>query len=431
MLQWAYHLYVIEKGVPMKQVYSPRARSIAWLLTLVYFASYIMRINFAVMLVKICSEMALQKSDLAVVITGMTIFYGMGQIINGVLGDRIPPNRMLTVGLLLAASCNIGMFFCHTVPLMPAVWCLNGFAHAMLWPPIVRLMSTYLSDDEYGYASVRVSWGSSFATIALYLLCPLLLKVLNWRTIILTLAFVGIAVAIVWMLLFPRLFTAPRAVAKKAGDKKAVGEPLPRSVLFPVVLIFLGIVLQGMLRDGVTNWMPAYLLESFNLSEENSIFSTVILAIFSVFSFSLFNLLHRKFFRNEVTCSAVIFGIAVVSALLLYVLSLFMESVILSMLLMAMIVAAMHGINLMLITVVPKRFVRSGRVSTFSGILNAGTYVGASISTYGFAALAESCGWSFTILTWAIISAAGLAVCLVVAPLWKRFCRDYAGATDV
>ena len=424
----------------MKQSFSRRARSIAWLLTLVYFASYIMRINFAVMLVKICSEMALQKSDLAIVITGMTIFYGMGQIINGILGDRIPPNRMLTVGLLLAASCNIGMFFCRTVPLMTAVWCLNGFAHAMLWPPIVRLMSTYLSDDEYGYASVRVSWGSSFATIALYLLCPLLLNVLNWRTIILLLAFVGVAVAIAWILLFPRLFTEKKAVThvaesktitKKTISEKNVGEPLPRSVFFPVVLIFLAIVLQGMLRDGVTNWMPAYLLESFNLSEENSIFSTVILAIFSVFSFSLFNMLHRKMFRNEVTCSAVIFGIAVVAAVLLYALSLFMESVILSMLLMAVIVAAMHGINLMLITVVPKRFVRSGRVSTFSGILNAGTYVGASISTYGFAALAESYGWSFTILTWAVISAAGLAVCLVVVPLWRKFCRSYAGATDL
>jgi OPA family glycerol-3-phosphate transporter-like MFS transporter len=90
----------------------------------------------------------------------------------------------------------------------------------------------------------------------------------------------------------------------------------------------------------------------------------------------------------------------------------------------------MHGINLMLITVVPKRFVRSGRVSTFSGILNAGTYVGASISTYGFAALAESSGWSFTILTWAIISAAGLAVCAIVTPLWRKFCRSYAGTTD-
>ena len=34
---------------------------------------------------------------------------------------------------------------------MLAVWCVNGFAHSLLWPPIVRIMSTHLTDSEYGY----------------------------------------------------------------------------------------------------------------------------------------------------------------------------------------------------------------------------------------------------------------------------------------
>ena len=34
-----------------------KAKSIAWLFMLVYFASYVTRINFAVMMVKICSDM--------------------------------------------------------------------------------------------------------------------------------------------------------------------------------------------------------------------------------------------------------------------------------------------------------------------------------------------------------------------------------------
>ena len=66
------------------------AKAITWMLTLCYFASYFTRINFAVMIVKICSDMALQKTDLAVVLTGMTLLYGTGQIVNGILGDKIP-----------------------------------------------------------------------------------------------------------------------------------------------------------------------------------------------------------------------------------------------------------------------------------------------------------------------------------------------------
>ena len=161
-----------------------RAKAIAWLCTLVYFASYVMRINFTVMLVKVCSDMNVDKLDLAAVVTGLTIAYGAGQIISGLIGDRLRPALLLTFGLCLAAACNFAMSLIASVPAMTAVWSLNGFAHALLWPPIVRLMSTYLTDGEYGYAAVRVSWGSSIATILLYLLCPALLGAMSWRAIL-------------------------------------------------------------------------------------------------------------------------------------------------------------------------------------------------------------------------------------------------------
>ena len=45
---------------------------------------------------------------------------------------------------------------------------------------------------------------------------------------------------------------------------------------------------------------------------------------------------------------------------------------------------------------------------------------------YGFAVLEESFGWNFTILMWFFVSCAGLAVCLIATPIWKKFRRDYA-----
>lgn len=412
----------------MKHRFSARARGIAWLCTLVYFASYLMRTNFAVMIAKICEDMNASETSLAIVLSGMTIFYGAGQVVNGFLGDHIPPSRMLTFGLLLAAACNVGMFFSPTIPVMTVVWCVNGFAHAMLWPPIVRLLSTYLTDEEYGYAAVRVSWGSSFATIFLYLVCPLLLSFLSWRTIILLLAVVGVVIAVVWVLLSPKLFRTEAVKhdeedTEKAPEPQKKRIPLPRLVFIPVVLIFLGIVLQGMLRDGVTNWMPSLLSDSFGFDVEESILYTVVLALFSILSFSASDLLHRKLLRNEVTCAGAIFLLSAVCAALLYFIQ---GSAIASILLMSLVVAGMHGINLMLITVVPKRFLKSGRVSTFSGILNAGTYVGSAIATPAFAAIAEKSGWSAVILVWIGVSLLGALVSFVAVPLWKRFRRDYA-----
>ena len=398
-------------------------------LSLVYFASYLLRINFAVMIVKICTETSLPKSSLAIVVTALTVAYGVGQVISGLLGDRLKPQWMLTVGIAIAVVCNVAMYFAQAVPLMTVIWCINGFAHAMLWPPMVRLMSTNLENAEYSYAVVRVSCGSSVATIFLYICCPLLLKLIGWRTVMLLCAALGALILAFWALVSPRLFPQ-RAPAVKADDAKGEAvvhnASLPRFVLLPIVLIMLGIILQGILRDGVTNWMPSFLNETFGLPEENAIFSTVILAVFSMASFVVFDFVQRRLFQNEVFCAAMIFVLAAVSAAIMYVVNLLGGSVVLSMLLMAVIVACMHGINLMLISVVPKRFLRTGKVATFSGILNACTYVGASRSTYGFAALAERFGWNFTILMWVIVSLLGIVVCLWAAPVWQRFRKSFA-----
>ncbi|MBQ8416970.1 MAG: MFS transporter [Clostridia bacterium] len=409
----------------MKEGIRKKTRLIAYLLALVYFTSYATRINFAVMLVKVYTEMGIEKSAISIVITGLTLTYGAGQIISGLLGDKIKPQHLLSSGLGLASLCNVAMFFCQSVPSMTVVWCVNGFAQALLWPPIVRLMATYLTDTEYSYAVVRVSWGSSVATIALYLICPALLHVMSWRTIMVLCAALGLLVTVFWTAVNGRLFNEPIMKSAAPVGKKKSASALPGYVYLPIVLIMLGIIMQGMLRDGVTNWMPTYLLETFHLPEENAIVATVILAVFSMVSFSVFDLLQRKVFQNEVFCAAMIFlGSAVFSAILLAVNVFFPSAIAVTMVLMALVVGAMHGINLMLISIVPKRFAKTGKVSTYSGLLNACTYIGAAISTYGFASLAESFGWSFTILTWVIIAVIGLALCFLAAPLWKRFKKD-------
>ena len=415
-----------------KSSFRPRARAIAWMLTLVYFASYFTRINFNVMMVKICSDLGVEKSALAIVVTALTVAYGTGQVINGLLGDKIKPQWMLTAGLALAITSNVAMFFAQPILPMAVIWCINGFAHSMLWPPIVRLMSIYLTDDEYSYTAVRVSWGSSFATIALYLLCPLLLNVLTWREIILACAAVALVILVVWQIVQPRLFTEPLASAdgKKKESGKAGGQKLPKYVFFAIPMIMMGIILQGALRDGVTDWMPSVMNESLGISQEDAILSAVIPALFSVVSFMAFDFVHRKLLRNEVVCAAVIFAGAAVSSLVLILSSLWWSGAVLTILLMAIIIACMHGINLMLITVVPKRFVKTGKVSTVSGILNACTYVGASVAIPLFAILQETYNsWTAAFVAWLAIAALGAIVCAVIAPIWKKFRREYADVT--
>ena len=383
-------------------------------------------------MVKICSDMNLQKSAVAVVVTCMTVSYGLGQIISGALGDKFKPQHIISAGIALAVICNVLMYFSTAVWNMAVIWTVNGFAHSLMWPPILKIFTSCLNDYEYGYGVVRVSWGSSVASVVLYLLCPLMLRIMEWRTIILICAGIGFAVLIIWVVMNPRALKGSESentqitgyTAEKVNVKSS--KKLPKAIYLPICLIMAGIILQGILRDGVTNWMPSFLLETFDLPEENAIICTVILAVFSIISFGLFNWVNTKFFRDEVKCSSFIFLMASVSSVLLYLTNRFFDSVVLSMLMMALIVSCMHGINLMLIGIAPKRFAKINKVSTFSGLLNSCTYIGAAASTYCFAVLTEKFGWNFTVFTWIIISVLGTVVCKIASLAgWPKKFSDY------
>jgi OPA family glycerol-3-phosphate transporter-like MFS transporter len=91
-----------------------------------------------------------------------------------------------------------------------------------------------------------------------------------------------------------------------------------------------------------------------------------------------------------------------------------------SILAMAVLVGSMHGVNLILICMVPHYYKDTGRVSLVSGLLNSCTYVGSALSTYGVALLTEQIGWNSTILLWALIALAGTLICLALVPVWKN-----------
>ena len=135
------------------------------LFTLTYMVSYITRINYGTIIVEIEKNTGMKRSLLSRALTGSFITYGAGQIISGVLGDKFSPKNLVSAGFVITVLMNLIVPFCKTPYLMTAIWCINGFAQSLMWPPLVRLMTSLLSDDDYKNATVKVSWGSSFGTM--------------------------------------------------------------------------------------------------------------------------------------------------------------------------------------------------------------------------------------------------------------------------
>ena len=138
---------------------------IVLLFSITYMVSYITRINYGAIISEMITDTGMSKSMLSLAITGSFITYGAGQVISGLCGDRFSPKRLVTYGLILTVLMNLLIPFCKDHYQMLAVWCVNGFAQAFMWPPLVRLMTLLFGSEEYKKASVRVSWGSSIGTM--------------------------------------------------------------------------------------------------------------------------------------------------------------------------------------------------------------------------------------------------------------------------
>ena len=91
-----------------------------------------------------------------------------------------------------------------------------------------------------------------------------------------------------------------------------------------------------------------------------------------------------------------------------------------SVLLSALLTGAMHGVNMMLISMLPPYFKRFGLTGTASGLLNSCTYIGSALSTYGVAALSEVAGWKNTVLIWAGIALVGTVLCFACIKSFQR-----------
>lgn len=149
-----------------------------------------------------------------------------------------------------------------------------------------------------------------------------------------------------------------------------------------------------------------------------SILTGVLLPLFAILSFQVTSKIYNKKPNAPLLVAGSIFLAGAVAALLLLLFS--GKQAIICILCMALLTACMHGVNLILICMLPVFFKDSGNVSTVSGTLNACTYVESAISTYGIAKIEEIAGWNTTITVWMVIALAGMAFCFVCIPSWKK-----------
>jgi OPA family glycerol-3-phosphate transporter-like MFS transporter len=320
---------------------------------------------------------------------------------------------MIFSGLCASAGCNLLLAACPfwfggpRLPLaMTAVWCANGFAQAMLWPALVQFMARQLSPADYNRATVHVNIAGSSGTVAVYLLVPLCVHLSTWRWVFVIAAAAALVAALFWR----RLAPDDNAECRMQNAEMTAEPPKPVSMRkllagFGLAPILLAVALQGILRDGVTAWMPVLVTESYPaFSSAKSVLTEAILPLFAIVSLRVTGSIAKKI-NHELRSAAWFYGAGALMALGLGLCA--TRWLPAGVALMALLTGCMHGVNLTAVCQLPARFGRYGATGAAAGIINAFVYAGSALSMLGTALLAERFGWQAAVWVWFAVAAAG------------------------
>ena len=89
-----------------------------------YCMVYMLRLNLSAVSTELDS-IGITNAQYGYLGSAFLISFACGRMINGIIGDKIHPRFMLSIGLILAGSANIGMYF--TGSFLPYIifWCMS------------------------------------------------------------------------------------------------------------------------------------------------------------------------------------------------------------------------------------------------------------------------------------------------------------------
>ena len=401
----------------MEQISKPKS-PLKFLYASIYFMSYFTRYAYSAVMAELIVSMGVSKSEAGMALTGFFIVYGVSQIFSGIRGDQIQPKYVIAIGLVGTSLVNLSMAWMSNIYVMGIVWMLNGFFQSLFWPPLVRMVSYSYKGGAYNKTITLISQACNFGTICIFLATAGIVSISTWQTVFLVTGCTGLVCSLGWLFATRKIvIPKPEKGAAPTQDGATGKLGIKTFIAIGMIPVFVAVVINGCLRDGMTSWLSTYLNETFDFGTSLSILSSSILPIFAIICLTFVSMIVRKS-KNELFCAAIFYLIAGVFS---FVLTFFFKKAIaLDIMMFALITGIMHGTNLILIGDLPRYFGKYGRISTISGVLNAFVYIGSAAFTYGIAVLADYFGWNITFLVMSVLVVVATACCFISSRKWKQ-----------
>ena len=185
-------------------------RGLNWvILGLMYASFYMCRYNFRFATPGMVEEFHFNKFEITSILAWWSVAYGFGQLINGLLTDRIGGRSAMLIGAVGTISINMIYGFSSTVGTFSTfalIWLINGYFQSFGAPGMIKINAAWFNRTERGTFAGIFGLMIQSGQFAINNLAPIILAGFtigafvvakdNWR----------------WLFIIPPIFTAIMAV---------------------------------------------------------------------------------------------------------------------------------------------------------------------------------------------------------------------------
>lgn len=368
-----------------------------------YALAYFCRQNMVIALPFLRSEFGYSQAALGFIGSAFYWIYAMGQLFNGLWGDRYQFRKVAFIGLLFSGIVNILFgFFSSFVPMI-LLWGLNGFFQSLLWVCIVKT-SVYECSGMRPNPRATILHASSVAGYILsFFILGKLSEVLSWRWFFFLPGIVLCVHAMIW---YSRIVKKPSCKETDVSHQNSLSLFAFLKKIWVYILIAFPL---GFIREGIAFWSPFFLSEKYDISTSRSATWAILIPIANFFGILLAGFLYSRF-KNGKKVLFFLFFLSGVIATVLYTTELPLSGCVAA---ISLLSGCMFGVTNVLFSIVPIGYVKYGKVAAVAGILDFFTYVSAGVSGPITGWLSASLGFGGVFGIWVICAFGGALVSLI------------------
>ncbi|MGI4942294.1 MAG: MFS transporter [Janthinobacterium lividum] len=252
--------------------------NVLMLLCLMYFITYIDRVNISTAAGAFKSDLGLSNTQLGFVFSAFAYPYLICQVIGGWFGDRFGARRTLIACGLIWSVATIMTGLVGGLWTLVAARMLLGLGEGATFPTATRAMSTWLPGGKSGWAQGITHAASRLGNAITPPAVVALVALVSWRGSFVIMGVISLAWVIIWAFYYrddPRThpgvtpadlerMPAPRTVAAQRGPTP--WGPLLRRMA-PVTFVYF---CYGWTLWTFLTWVPQFMLNAYKLNLKDS-----------------------------------------------------------------------------------------------------------------------------------------------------------------